>query len=127
MGKHLAMGLGRMLGGVDANNLDLRELMQTVQATYVLAVGTGFATEALGIGAVLDGKILLVDDDIAIDIGDGHLGSWDEIEIVDLAMVHLSFLVGKLTCTITRLLVYYCWRHNLLIASIGSFGEEEVD
>ena len=127
MFEHLAMRLGRMFGSVDTYDLNLRELVQTVQATHILAIGTSFATEALGVGAVLDGEVLLVDDDITIDVGDGHFGGWDEIEIVNLAVVHLSLLVGQLACAVARILVDNCRRHDLLIAGIGSFGEEEVD
>ena len=127
MFEHLTMRLGGMFGSVNAYDLDLRELVQTVQATHILAIGTGFATEALGVGAVLDGEVLLVDDDVTIDVGDRHFGGWNKIEIVDLAVVHLSFLIGQLTCAVARLLVDDCRRHDLLVAGIGGFGEEEID
>ena len=42
-------------------------------------------------------------------------------------MIHLTFLVGQLTCTITRSLVHYRWRHDLCIASLTSLIEEEVN
>ena len=39
----------------------------------------------------------LGDDDITIDIGYRYLGSGNQIEVVQIAMIHLSFLVRKLT------------------------------
>ena len=41
-------------------------------------------------------------------------------------MVHLSFLVGQLSCSVARSGVYNCWRHNLGISCLASLVEEEV-
>ena len=127
MCQHLLVTLSRMLRCIDSDDLDLRELVQTVQTTHILTVRTGFATEALSVGTVLDGQILLVDDDIAIDIGNRYLGSRNQIEIIYLAVVHLALLIGQLACAVARILVHNRWRHDLLVAGLASLGEEEVD
>ena len=75
--------------------------MQTVQATYVLTVRTGLATETLCIGTVLDWQLLLVKDYITVDVCNRNLGCRDEIEVIKIAVVHLTLLVGELACTVT--------------------------
>ena len=82
-----------MLRLVDAYDLDLRELVQTVQSAHVLTVATSLSAETLGVGAVLDGQLLLVENHVAIDIRHRHLSRWNQIEVIHLAVVHLSFLI----------------------------------
>ena len=103
--QHFLMGLLRMFRRIDAYQLDLRKLMQAVQATHVFPVGTGFATEALRVGTVLYRELFLVEDDVAVDIGYRDFGRRYQIQIIDFAMIHLPFLVGELTGTITRVSV----------------------
>ena len=101
--------------------------MQTVQAANVLTIASCLATETLCVGAVLYRQIFLVEDDVTIDIRNRYFSRRNQIEIIHLAVVHLTFLVGQLTCTITRSLVHYRWRHDLCIASLTSLIEEEVN
>ena len=89
-----------MLRLVDAYNLYLRELMQAVQSANILAVAPSLTAETLCVCAVLDGQVFLVEDNIAVDVCYGYLGSRDEVQVVNLTMVHLSLLVGKLSCAI---------------------------
>ena len=42
-------------------------------------------------------------------------------------MIHLSFLVRQLACSITAGSVYYCRRHNLLVTGLAGFRQEKVD
>ena len=93
MFQHLLVALLRVLRLVDAYNLNLRELMQTVQTTYVLTIRASLTTEALCVCTVLDRKILLVENHVAVNIRNGHLGCWDEIEIIYLTVVHLTFFI----------------------------------
>ena len=116
-----------MFGFVDANNLYLRELVQTVETAHVLAIAASLATEALSVGTVLDGKILLVENDITIDVGDRHFGCGDKIEIVYFAVIHLSLLVGQLSGAVTRCLIDHRRRHNLGVAGSTCLVEEEID
>ena len=125
--QHLLVALLRVLWCVDAYDLHLRELMQTVQATHVLAIRTRLTTEALCVGTVLDGQVLFGDDDIAVDVRHGHFSRGDEVEVVHLAVVHLTLLVGQLTRAVTAGLVHHCWGHYLLVSSSTSLVEEEVD
>ena len=101
--------------------------MQTVQTAHILAIRTSLATEALGVCTVLDGQFLLVNDNIAVDVGHGHLGGRNQIEVVQTAMVHLSLLVGQLTSTITAGSIHHRGRHDLLVTGRASLVEEEVD
>ena len=101
--------------------------MQTVQSAHILTVRTGLATEALCVGAVLDGQLLLVEDDVTVDVGDGHLSGRNEVEVIYLAVVHLTLLVGQLSCAVAAGGVHYRGRHNLGVAAGTCFVEEEVD
>ena len=47
--------------------------------------------------AVLDGQVFLVEDNVAVDVCYGYLSSRDEVQVVNLTMIHLSLLVGKLS------------------------------
>ena len=126
MCNHLLVALGRVLGSVNAHDLHLGELVQTVQSAHVLAVRTGFATEALGVGTVLDGQFLLVQDDIAVDVRYGHLCRGNQVEVVQSAMVHLSLLVGQLACTVSAGGIHHGGRHHLLVSALACLVQEEV-
>ena len=58
--QHFLVGLFRMFRFVNAYQFHFRKFLQTVQATHILTVGTGFTTETLRIGTILDGQILFV-------------------------------------------------------------------
>ena len=101
--------------------------MQTVQSTNILTIGTSLTTEALRIGTILDRQLCLVQYHVAIDIGYRNLSSGDEVEIVNLAMIHLSFLVRQLTRAVAGSCIHHRRRHNLGIATLTGLVEEEVD
>ena len=88
MSEHLVKTLVRVLRRVDANDLYLVELMQAVQATNILAIGASLTTEASRISATLDRQILFVENLIAEDIGHRNLCCRNEIEVVEIAMIH---------------------------------------
>ena len=100
--------------------------MQTVQAAHVLAIGTSLAAEALGVGTVLDGQFLLVQNNIAVDVCYGHLGGGNQVQVVQTAMVHLSLLVGQLASAISAGGIHHRGRHNLLVAGRACLVQEEV-
>ena len=79
VGKHFAVRFVAVLGGVDADNLDFREFVQSIKASHVLAVASGFAAEALGVGAVLYRQLFLVENHIAVDVGHRHFGCRDKV------------------------------------------------
>ena len=81
--------------------------MQTVETAYILAIAAGLATEACRVGAILDGELVGWDYHVAIQVGDGHLGCRDEIELVLVDEIHLTLFVGKLACAVARSLVHY--------------------
>ena len=101
--------------------------METVQAAHVLAVAAGLAAEAGRVGAVLLGELVAGDDDVAVEVGDGHLGGGDEVEVVLVDIVHLALLVGELACAVARCLVHHIGRLNLQVAGLGGAVEEELD
>ena len=127
MCQHFLVTLFRVLRLVNAYNLDLRELVQTIQAAHVLTIRACLATEALCIGTVLDRQVFLVEDYVTVDIRHRHFGCGNQVEVIHFAMIHLSFLVGQLSCTITGSLVYHRWWHDLCIASLVSLCQEEID
>ena len=125
--EHLFVRSVGMLGSVDADNLNLGELVQTVQPTHIFAIRACLATETLGISAVLDGQVLLVDDDVPVEVGDGHLGSRYKVEVVHLAVVHLSLFVGELPSAITGSLIDHSGWHDFGVSGFVRLSEEEID
>ena len=110
-----------------AHQLYLAEFVQAVQAAHVLAIRACLAAEALGVGAVLDGEVFLVEDDVAVDVRHGHLGGGDEVEVVQLAVVHLALLVGQLACAVARSSVHHRGRHHFRVAGGACLVQEEVN
>ena len=86
-----------MLWLVNAYDLNLVKLMQSVQTTYILTVTTCLTTETSRISATLDRQILLVKNLIPEDIRHRNLSRRDKIEVVKVGMIHLTFLVWKLS------------------------------
>ena len=74
-----------------------------------------------------DGELVGVDDDVAVEVGDGHLGGGNHIESVEGYGVHLTLLVGQLTRAETAGLVDHQRRLYLDIARFGGLVEEEID
>ena len=116
-----------MSGSIDTHDLDLRELMQPVQSAYVLAVATCLATETLRVGAVLDRQLFLVDDLVAVQVRHRYLSRRNQIQVIHLAVVHLTFFVRQLACAVTRSGIHYRRRHDLCVTGFVSLGEEEID
>ena len=101
--------------------------MQTVQTTHILTVGTSLPTETLRIGAILDRQLLLIQNHVTVDIGHGHLCGRDQVKVIHLAVIHLSLLVGQLTCAIAGSGIHHRRRHDLGIACVACLVEEEID
>ena len=121
------MGSVGVLRCIDAYNLDLRELMKTVQTAYILAVRTRLATETLRVCAVLNRQLSLVQNDVAIEVGHRHLSRRNQIEIIHLTVVHLTLFIRQLARSVTRSGVHYRRRHNLRISGFIGFRKEEID
>ena len=101
--------------------------MQAVQSAHILTIRAGLATEALRVGAVLDGQLLLVENDVAVDVGHGHLSRRNQVEVIYFAVVHLSLLVGQLTRAIAAGGIHHRGRHDLGVATGTRLIQEEVD
>src|SRR5574344_3145748 len=82
MVKHLLVALLTVLRSVDTYQLNLRELMQTIQTSHVLTVRTGLAAETLSIRTVHDRQLFLVENHISVDIRNGNLGCRNQVEII---------------------------------------------
>ena len=116
-----------MFGCVDTYDLYFGELVQAVQSAHVLAVRTCFAAEALGVGAVLDRQLRLVENNVAIEVGYRHFGGRNQIEVVHFAVVHLSLFIRQLACSVTRSGVDHGRRHDLGVTGFVGFRKEEID
>lgn len=123
--KHLVQALVRVTWFVNTYNFYLVKLVQAVQTTHVLTIATCLTTEASRVSTTLDREILLVEDNIAEDVGYRNLGSWDEEEVIKISMIHLTLFVWQLTCAATRILIYYIRRLNLEVSTLASFIQEE--
>ena len=94
----------RLITLVGVNNLyefHFVEFVETIETLHVCAVTASLAAETRCVGAMLDWELLGVEDFVAVDVGDWHFGGGHEVEVVNLAVVHLAFLVGQLTCAKT--------------------------
>ena len=127
MGNHLIQSGVRVLRLLDAHDLYLVELMQTVQTPHVLAVRTGLTTEARSVGGHLLREVVVTKDDISEYVGDRNLGCRDEIEVIKSYIVHLGLLVRQLAGTETGSGVDHDRRLDLLVAGGGVDVKEEVD
>ena len=127
MSEHLVETLIRVLRGVDTNNLYLVELMQAVQATDILAVRASLTAEASRISATLDRQILFIEDLVAEDVGHRNLCCRNEIEVVEVAMVHLTLFVRQLTRAVTGCLIDNIrWLHLQITGLAGLIEEESL-
>ena len=125
--QHFAMALLAMLRSIDAYDLNFAELMEAVETTYVLTITASFAAETLGVCTILDWQILLVDDDIAVDVGHRNFSCGYQVEVIHFTVIHLAFFVRQLTSSVSTGCIHYRWRHDFLVTSSSSLVKEKVD
>ena len=70
----------RLLGARELYQFHLLKLVLANDAAHVLAVRSGFAAEARRVGGEQQGQARVVDDLVAIEVGDGHFGGGNEVE-----------------------------------------------
>ena len=85
-----------LLGAAEAHQLHLVELVHADQPARVLARRTRLAAEAGRAGATATGSAAAVEDLVAVDVGDRHLGRRDEVEVVRADVVQLVGELGQL-------------------------------
>lgn len=101
--------------------------MQAVQTAHVLAVGAGLAAEAGSVGGHPHGEVPAVENHVAVDVRNGHLGRRHEVEVVGRGVVHLPLLVGQLARAEARSLVDHHRRLHFEVAGLRVAVEEIVD
>ncbi len=77
----LELGVAR-LGRREAHELDLVELVLADEPAHVLAVRARLAAEAGRVGRVRDRQPVALEDLLAVQVGQRHLGGGDEVEVV---------------------------------------------
>ena len=127
VGHHFVQSSVAVLGLLYAHNFHFVKLVQAVKAAHVFAVGTGLTAEAGRVGGKLLGELVGAEDDVTEDVGDGNLGGRDHIEVVQVGVVHLAFLVGQLAGTKTGSGVHHHRRLHFLVAGCGVAVQEVVD
>ena len=127
MRQHFLVAFSRVFGSIDAHNLNLWELMEAVQTANILTIRTCFAAETLCVSTVLDGQFLFVENHITIDICHGHFCRRNQVEVISCAVIHLAFLVGQLTCAVTRSSIYHRGGHYFGVTRLACFVKEEVN
>jgi hypothetical protein len=75
------LGVG-VFGAGELDQLDLLELVLADDAARVFAGGAGLGAEAGGVGGEADGQARVVEDLVAVEVGDGDLGGGDEPVVV---------------------------------------------
>ena len=80
----------------EVDHLHLVELVDAEHAARHLAGAAGFAAEAGRVGGELDGRLWgdlrelhAVEDVVAVEVGDGHLGGGDQPEVVGVRVVEV--------------------------------------
>ena len=114
-----------MLRLVDAHNLHLVKLVQTVQSAHILAVRACLAAETSRISAILYGQVLLVKYYVAEDVCHRNFGRRNEVEVVKIAVIHLPLLVGQLSCTIAGCLIHHIRRLYFKIPALARLVKEK--
>ena len=101
--------------------------MEAVQAADILAVRACLAAEAGSVGGQGLRKLVVLEYDVTENVGDGHLGGRDHVEIIEVGVIHLAFLVGKLAGTEARCGIDHHRRLDLFVSVGGVDIEEEID
>src|SRR5574344_1830909 len=99
--------------------------MQTVQTTHILTIRASLTTETSRVGATLDRKIFFVQDNIAEDICNRNLSGRNQIEVIYLAVVHLTLFVRELSRSVTGILIHNQRWLNLKVSTFTCFFEEK--
>ena len=127
VGNHLVQGSVAVLRLLDADNFHFVELVQAVEAAHIFAVGTGFPAEAGRVGRQLLGELVLLQNHVTEDIGDGDLCGGNHVEPVQIGKVHLAFFVRQLAGTKAGSGIHHHGRLHLLVPGRRVAVQEEVD
>src|SRR5690606_25572148 len=98
-----------------------------VQSAYMSSPTTRLPPEARRVTHVSNRQVLGTQDYIAVEIGNGYFRGRNKVEVVVRNMIHLPFLVGKLTGTVAGGFIYQDWRLNFGVAFSAGLIQEEVD
>ncbi len=74
------LGLGSF-GAGELDQFDFLELVLADDAACILAGRSGFGAEAWSVGGERDGQARVVEDFVAVEVGDGDFGGGDEVKI----------------------------------------------
>ncbi len=80
----------------DVDQFDFIKLVHADQATGAEPGAAGLAAEAGGVGGVVDGELIELEDFVAMQVGDGDLCGGDQVEIVLGAVIDLVAEFGEL-------------------------------
>src|SRR5664280_2558560 len=116
-----------MIGMGNTDNLDFIKLMKPVKSSDMSSPGACFPPEAWCICHIFNGKFFSIKNHIPLNIGNGNFSSGNEIEVIDIGMIHLPLLIWQLPRTKARILIYHYRWHNLQVTSFFSFIEKEID
>src|SRR5690606_35360437 len=111
----------------DANDFDFVELMQTVESAHMRSVRSSFTAEARRVSCTKNRQFIFVEDDVAEEVCYGNFCSWDEVQIVESDVVHLPFLIRKLSGSISRCFIHQMRNLIFLISRFGVTIEEIAD
>ena len=101
MSHHIVESRIAILGFLHTYDFHLVELVQTVESANVLSVRACLTTEARGVCRQPLRDFILLEDNVSEDISYRNLCGRHHIEIVQISVVHLPFLVRKLAGTET--------------------------
>ena len=90
-------------------------------------IATCFSAETRRISGTTDREIRFGENHITEDIRYRHLGSRNQVEVIELYMIHLPFLVRELSGTIARILIDHMRYLKLLVARGGILVQEVGD
>ena len=81
------------------------KLVESIESSDMRTPRAGLSSEARGIAYIFDRQLRFIEDYIPIEISQRNFSCGDQVKVICCGMVHLTFLVRKLTSTISTILV----------------------
>ena len=116
-----------VLGLFHAHDLHLVELVHAVEPAYMGTVAAGLTAETGRVAHQFHGQLVRIHDLVAVQVGDGHFGRGDQVEVVHRGVVHLALLVGQLAGGEGASGVHHVRRNDLAVSGGRGAVQEEGD
>src|SRR5690606_16974966 len=90
----------------DLHDFHIVELVDAVQSADIGTVSAGLPAETGSIRGVFDGERFFRNDGIPVEVGNRYFGRGGQVQVVACYVIHLSFFIGQLPGSKTRLFIH---------------------